>query len=481
MRQKMNHENIYVRVPYMRLSEGQCQQIHEASLEILERIGVCLQLQEAVDMLKKAGAKVKDGNIVQIPPKLVEKAFQTASKQIVLYDRNGKPSMPLEKHRCFYGPGSDCLNILDHRTRVRRDPVVNDVADGTRICDALPNIDFLMSMVLPKDVDQAMADTYQIEAMFSNSIKPVIAVSYELSGIINAVDMAKAILGGLGPMRQKPILACYINLVSGSFHNRESLQKLLYLSGEGIPFFYIPASTPGATSPITVAGSVALDNAGVLLGLVLSQLNREGAPYIISGMEGSPLDMRTMVSTYAYPERGFFEAMSHYYKMPMFALSGASESKLVDQQAAAEAALTLMADTFGGGHLIHDLGYLESGNTFSFTQLVICDQIVNWIKAFFREIEVSKETLALDLIEQVGPKGSYLSTNHTLRHYKEQWYPDLFERGSFNHWVQKGSKNLEERAAARVEKILQEHHPEPLPEDVRMRLRNIVKRTEVTP
>jgi trimethylamine--corrinoid protein Co-methyltransferase len=338
-----------------------------------------------------------------------------------------------------------------------------------------------MSMVLPKDVDQAMADTYQIEALLANSIKPVLAVSYEVSGIRNAVDMAMAILGGPEALRQKPNLACYINLVSGSFHNRESLQKLLFLSGEGIPFFYIPASTPGATSPITVAGSVALDNAGVLLGLVISQLNREGAPYIFSGMEGSPLDMRTMVSTYAYPERGFFESLSHYYKAPMFALSGASESKLVDQQAAAEAALTLMADTFGGGHIIHDLGYLESGNTFSFAQLVICDQIVDWMKAFFREIEISKETLALDLIEKVGPRGSYLSTEHTLRHYREQWYPDLFERGSFDHWVRMGSRDLGARAAARVEKILQEHRPEPLPEGVRKQLRKIVEQSTELP
>ena len=468
---------MFVRIPHLRLSKDQCQKLHEASLEILDRIGVCLQLQEAIDLLKKAGAKVREGNVVQLPSRLVEEALKTVPKRVILYDRDGKPSLQLEENRCFYGPGSDCLNILDQRTRLRRDPVINDVADGARLCDALPNIDFLMSMVLPKDVDQTMADTYQMEAMLSNSIKPVLVVSYELTGIIDAVEMVEAILGGPDAVRQKPMMACYINLVSGSFHNKESLQKLIYLSTKGIPFFYIPASTPGATSPITVAGSVALDNAGVLLGLVLSQLIQEGTPYIISGMEGSPLDMRTMVSTYAYPERGFFEAMSHFYKIPMFALSGASESKLVDQQAATEAALTLMADTFGGGHLIHDLGYLESGNTFSFTQLVICDQIVSWIKAYYREIEVSKETLALDLIKQVGPQGSYLSTDHTLRHYREQWYPDLFERGSFNNWVQKGSKNLEERAAARVNEILQGHYPGPLSEDIKKRFQEIVKRT----
>jgi trimethylamine---corrinoid protein Co-methyltransferase len=129
-----------------------------------------------------------------------------------------------------------------------------------------------------------------------------------------------------------------------------------------------------------------------------------------------------------------------------------------------------------GGNLIHDLGYLESGLTYSFAQLVICSQMVNWIKGFFREIEVTDETLALDEIERAGAGGMYLSSKHTKKHFKETWYPDLFERGTYTDWEKKGGQTLLERASARVEKLLAEHQPEPLPQDVKVKLRRIVER-----
>jgi trimethylamine--corrinoid protein Co-methyltransferase len=353
---------------------------------------------------------------------------------------------------------------------------LQDVIEGSRLCDALPNIDFVMSMVLPSDVDPTQADSYQMEAMLSNTAKPVLYVSYESKGLVNAVEMAETVLGGAEALRQKPILTCYINVVSGALHNEESLRKLLFLSGKGLPALYIPGSNAGVTSPMTVAGAVALDTAGALLGLVLAQLNWEGSPYIMSAMDPAALDMRTMVSPYAYPERGFIRSMSQRYGLPTLSLAGGTDSKLVDQQAAAEAALTMLADVFMGGNLIHDLGYLESGLTYSFAQLVICEQIVDWIKGYFREIEVSDATLALDEIERMGAGGNYLNSKHTRQHYKETWYPGIFERGMVSDWEKKGKQTLLERAAVRVQKLLDEHQPQPLPPDVQARLREIVNR-----
>jgi len=460
------------------LSDEQVQRIHAASLEILERIGVRLHLKEALDLLKKAGARVSDDNLVHVPPKLVEKALASVPKEVVLHDRHGRPVMPLGGQRCFFGPGSDCLNIIDHRSGKRRRPVRQDVIDGVKLCDALPNIDFVMSMVLPVDVDQTLADTYQMEIMLSNTTKPIICVSYEVRGLVNAVEMAEAVTGGAEALRQKPLLTCYINVVSGAVHNAEGLKKLLYLSGKGLPTLYIPGSNAGVTSPMTMAGAVALDNAGILVGLVLTQLNREGAPFIISAMDPAAMDMRTLVSPYAYPERGFIRSVSQRYNLPTLALAGATESKIVDQQAAAEAGLTMLADVVMGGNIIHDLGYLESGLTYSFAQLVICDQMVDWIKTFFKGIEVSDETLALDEIARIGASGSYLASKHTRKHFKETWYPDLFERGIYSDWKQKGGRSLGERAAERVKKILDEHKPEPLPDDILARLHEVVKRAD---
>jgi trimethylamine--corrinoid protein Co-methyltransferase len=458
-----------------RLSDEQFEKIHAASLEILGRIGVRVDLQEALDLLKKGGAQV-EGNLVRVPAKMVESALLSAPKKVTLHNRRGELVMPLESDRCFFGPGSDCLTIIDHRTNERRKPLLQDVAEGSRLCDALPDIDFVMSMVLPSDVDATLADTYQMEAMLSNTVKPILYVSYESQGLVNAVEMAEAVVGGADALRERPILTCYINVVSGAVHNEESLRKLLYLSGKGLPSLYIPGSNAGVTSPMTQAGAVALDTAGALLGLVLAQLKREGAPYIMSAMDPAALDMRTMVSPYAYPERGFIRSVSQRYGLPTLSLAGATDSKVVDGQAAAEAALTMLADVFMGGNLIHDLGYLESGLTYSFAQLVICEQMVDWIKGFFREIEVTDETLALDEIERASAGGMYLSSKHTKKHFKETWYPDLFERGSYTDWEKKGGQTLLERASARVEKLLAEHQPEPLPEDVKAKLRKIVER-----
>jgi trimethylamine--corrinoid protein Co-methyltransferase len=477
-----------------RLSDEQFEKIHAACLEVLGRIGVRVDLEEARVLLKKGGAQV-EGNLVRVPRRMVESALLSAPKKVTLHNRRGEPVMPMEGNpaasgrqdairlarsqsgsRCFFGPGSDCLTIIDHRNNERRKPLLQDVAEGSRLCDALPDIDFVMSMVLPSDVDATLADTYQMEAMLSNTVKPILYVSYESQGLVNAVEMAEAVVGGADALREKPILTCYINVVSGAVHNAESLRKLLYLSSKGLPSLYIPGSNAGVTSPMTQAGAVALDTAGALLGLVIAQLKREGAPYIMSAMDPAALDMRTMVSPYAYPERGFIRSVSQRYGLPTLSLAGATDSKVVDGQAAAEAALTMLADVFMGGNLIHDLGYLESGLTYSFAQLVICEQMVDWIKGFFREIEVTDETLALDEIERAGAGGMYLSSKHTKKHFKETWYPDLFERGSYTDWEKKGGQTLLERASARVEKLLAEHQPEPLPEDVKVKLRKIVER-----
>ena len=467
-------ETIY-RGSYSRLTLEQCQRLHAASLEILESIGVRLHLPKAVEMLVKAGARAED-DLVRIPHHLVENALTSAPKRLTLYNRDGEPALPLEGERCFFGPGSDCLNIIDHRSGERRKPVLQDVVEGARLCDALPNIDFVMSMVLPGDVDQRIADVFQMEALLNNTKKPVIVVSYQTKGLVDAVEMAEAVVGGAHALQEKPLLTCYINVVSGAVHNPDGLQKLLYLSGKGLPSLYIPGSNAGMTSPATMAGAVALDNAGALVGLVLTQIQRQGAPVIWSAMDSASLDMRTMVSPYAYAERGIMRSMARFYGLPAFALAGASDAKLLDQQSTAEAALSLLADVMMGGNLIHDLGYLESGLTFSFAQLVICDQIVDWIKAFLQEIEVSEETLALDVIREVGSGGQYLSSKHTRKHFRDIWYPSLFERGVYSDWVAKGSQSLAERAAQRVQKLLDEHQPEPLPPDVRAQVRQIVER-----
>jgi trimethylamine--corrinoid protein Co-methyltransferase len=461
---------------FARLTPQQCSQLHQASLTILERTGVRLFEPAAIELLKQAGAVV-DGDRVRISARLVERALQTVPKSVTLFDRLGNPALSLEGYHTFYGPGSDTLNIVDHRTHERRKPVLQDVREGITVCDALPNIDFVMSLFLPSDVDQRLADRYQMEVMLNHTTKPIIIVTYEMSGLIDAVEMAEAVAGGSAALRGKPFVACYINVTTALLHNQDALQKLLYLAEKNLPALWIPVTSGGTTGPVTMAGNVALNNAGVLVGVVLSQLKREGAPLIVPGFAGDAIDLKTMVDPYAEPDhRGMAAALAHYYSLPMFSLAGGSDAKLVDQQAALEAALTIAVEGLSGGHLIHDLGYLESGLTFSLAQLAICDEIVAWLKPFLRPVEIDAETLALNLIDQLGPDGSFLNTAHTRRHYRERWYPNLIERFNYSQWEKKGGRTLAQRASDKVESILAAHQPAPLSEDAVKAVHAVVER-----
>jgi trimethylamine--corrinoid protein Co-methyltransferase len=473
------NDRTFLSAQFQRLSDEQCQKIHVACLEFMERTGVRLYEQEASDLVRSAGAHVSDGNRVRFPSGLVEKAFTTVPRRVVLCDRHGNRVMPVEGYRSFYGPGSDCLNIIDHRTGERRKPVLQDVVEGMIVADALPNIDFVMSMVLPIDVPQMVADRYQMEAMLNHTTKPIVYVTTEFSGCADAVEMAEAVAGGPDALRLNPFVACYINVTTGLRHNEEALQKLLYLAGKGLPAIYVPSGLGGATAPMTVAGCQVIWTVGALVGLVISQLKREGAPYVVAGWGANMLDMRALVQPYADPDKaGVAPAMAHFYDLPMFALGGCSDSKCLDGQAGVEAALTLMVNALSGSHIVHDLGYLESGLCYSLAQLAVCDEILGWLAHMIQGVEVSDETLALDVIDQVGPDGQFFEEEHTLAHFRERWYPTLFDRNNHDNWLAKGGKTLEQRAAERVEKILAEHKPEPLSQDVAQSLHAIVERAE---
>jgi trimethylamine--corrinoid protein Co-methyltransferase len=462
-----------------KMSDQQCEKLYWGALEVLERVGVRLFDEEAIDLLGTAGVPTEDGNLVKIPHGLVEKAFSTVPRKINMYDRNGNKAMTLGGHNTYFGTGSDCLDILDHRTNIRRQAVLQDIVEGMRIADALEYINFVMCMFLPSDVNQNILDLYEMETMLNNTTKPIVYVNPGFEGCVAAVKMAEIVVGGEEALRRRPMAACYINVTTGLRHNDDALQKLLYLSGKGLPYTYIPSAQGGTTAPITVAACAAIVHAGTLTGLVLSQLQREGAPFIMPGWSGQQLDMKTTVQPYADPEkRGQGIDFSHFLNLPMFNIAGVSDSKAMDQQAAAEAALTIFTDAIFGGNLCHDVGYLDAGLLGSLPQLVICDEIISWVSAFMKGTEVNDETLCIDLIEKIGPDGQYIADRHTLENFKKRWYPGLFDRGNKEKWEAKGSKTLGERATDRVEEILENHQPEPLLADKAKAIRAMVESAE---
>jgi trimethylamine--corrinoid protein Co-methyltransferase len=467
---------------YDRLTPEACGRLHEASLAILERTGVLLHDTQAVERLHGAGARVTDDGRVHVPGSLVEWALGVANRSVVLHDRAGEPRLFLEGDNVYFGPGSDCLSIIDHRTGERRAAVLGDTRDGLTVVDALPNMAFGMSMFLPSDVPAAMADREQMAVMLRHTTKPLVVVTYDVDAMADAVAMAEAVVGGPDALRERPLVAFYINVTSGLVHNGDSIRKLILLAERGLPALWIPVTSGGTTGPVTLAGNVAVNNAGVLVGLVLANLVREGTPVVIPGMGGEFLDLRTMVDPYAEPDHmGVVPSLAHHYDLPMFSLAGGSDSKAVDGQAAADASLTMLWHALAGGHLVHDSGYLESGLCGSLAQLAICDEIAAWIGASIAPVALDDEALALDLVDTLGPNGSFLEAQHTLDHYREHWYPSLIDRTSRPQWLARGGLTLGERAAARVDKILASHQAPPLPEAAEQAIASILERAAAVP
>jgi trimethylamine--corrinoid protein Co-methyltransferase len=453
------------------LTDRQMDLLHAASLQILERPGVRFFSPEALALFRKAGAAVSDGNRVRIPPSLVDKALASAPRELDIYDRRGRPAMHLGGGGCRFGTGSDCPHIYDSGTGERRPAVLQDVVNAVRLVDALPNLDFLMSMFLPSDVPADRYERHQMKAMLEGSTKPIVFCGISGDSTRQAVEMAAVVAGGEAALARRPFVLNYINTPSALRHNEESVARLLYAAERNLPTIYAPANCRGTTAPMSVAGMMALGNAGQLAGLVLSQVKREGSPFILNHPSVGALDMRWMRDLFVSPDKGPAGGeLARRYGLPVFASGGSSDSKLFDAQAAAEAALSLFAGAMSGACLIQNAGYLDSALTGSLELMVLCDEIIGWLRRYLRDIEVSEETLALAAIREAGPDGDFLATEDTVAHLREDWQPTLFDRASYEGWQEAGAATLEQRAKRKVQAILREHRAEPLPEAVRAEL-----------
>lgn len=463
---------------YARMGRQECEKIHNATLEILERTGVDVHDRDARELLVKGGAAA-DGLRIRVPEYMVARALQQAPKRLTLYDRNKKAAIRAWGYNTYYGGGSDCLHILDHRTGKRREPVLQDVVQAATVMDALPEIDFVMSQFLPKDVDQRIYDRYQMEVMLNHTTKPIVFVSPDFEGCAAAVEMCEAVVGGAEALRRFPFATCYINVTSGLVANQEALQKCIYLARKGLPQLWIPLNAGGVNSPATTAGCMASMNAGIMLGVILSQLVREGSPVAVPGWNGGPYNLKTMVGNYVLAdEQGVPTTMGRYYGLPVFGLGGSTDAKLLDQQAGMEVTISLMTSLLHGANIVHDVGFMDSGIQGSLQLQVIANETIGFLRAATSGVVVDDETLALDVIDELGPTGEYLQHPHTMRHYKEPFYSDLVEKGTYSQWEKKGALTMEQSAARVVDKILETHTVASLPEDVREKIRAIVRREQ---
>jgi len=399
-----------------------------------------------------------DGDIVSIPTRLVEKALSTVPKHLVIYDQTGLPAIRLGGRCAYFGNGGDLLYIIDHRTGKRREAILQDVYDLMNLLESLDNFDFVMSGFLPKDIPTDKVECMQMQAMLQCTNKPILYESTELLSVQKSVAMAEVVAGGAEYLYRKPFAVGYINVADPLRHNPESVNKLIWLSQKGLPVIYTPSHvTRGISTPITAAGFLALNSAAVLSGLVLSQLIREGTPFIGDSCAGSTFEMRHMVGLLAAPEmRGFNEEILHFYGLPGFGDGGMTGAKAIDAQAGFETALTLITSVQAGAGLIHDVGYMDNGHLGSLSHMVICDEIIGWVKSYMKPLAVTEETLALEIIRDVASReGDFLGEDHTLRHFREDHYPLLVDRMNYDGWVTNGSLTFYEKACVYVDQILE--------------------------
>ncbi|MCG8333653.1 MAG: trimethylamine methyltransferase family protein [Proteobacteria bacterium] len=472
------HNTSMISAHYARMGAEECRKIHQGTLEILERTGVDVHYEPAREILAKGGAAV-EGLRVRIPEYMVSRALSTVPERITLYDRFKKPGIRACDYQTYFGGGSDCLTVLDHQTGQRRDPKLSDVINAVKVMDALPEFDFVMSLFLPKDVDQRIYDRYQMEVMLNYTSKPIVFVTPDFEGCKAAVEMCELVAGGEEAFKQHPFATCYVNVTSGLVANEEALQKCIYLAEKGLPQLWIPLNAGGVNSPVTTAGCMASMNAGILLGIVLAQLVNEGVPVAVPGWNGGPYNLKTMVGNYVLAdEQGVPTSMGKYYNLPVFGLGGSTDSKALDQQTGMEVTVSLMTALLHGANIVHDVGFMDSGMQGSLQLQVIANETIGFLRAATKGVEVTDETLALDVVDELGPTGNYLDHPHTLNHYKEPFYSKLFEKGNYDRWKKRGELTMEQKAAKVVDDILEKHTIEPLPKEVQQGIKAIVEKEQ---
>jgi trimethylamine--corrinoid protein Co-methyltransferase len=460
------------------LNPEQIRELHGATLEILRQIGVKLEDPQAREILLEAGAWETDDRL-KIPENLVIDALDSAPSKIPLHDRLGNLSMPLELGKVFFGTGSDTIYTRDLETGERRRATNQDVEDFAHLCDALDQIDFVMSMSNPADVDPDDQYIHSFVSMLRGTTKPNVYTAKDLQDMKDIYKIAAAVAGSEGALQEKPFFLQYSEPISPLFIIEESLQKVIFCAEKRIPVGYIPSPNPGGGGPITLAGSVALGNAECLFGLVLTQLINPGTPFIY-GMNTAALDMKTTIVSYGAPEWSLgmaaWTSLAHHYGLPVWGYGGATDSKIVDAQAGLEATFSIMTAFLTRNTLVHDVGYIEFGSTSSMEMVVIADEIIRMTRFFAGGLDINPNTLALEATKRVKPGGGYIADKHTLENFRTaQWMPKMIDRSYYDSWVEDGSKDMTARANQRAKEILAEHQVPPLPDQAEKVIQEILR------
>jgi len=468
------------------LTDEQVYRIHQAALEILWNTGVLVKAPAARVLLRQAGAVVDEQTMrCRIPGYVVEEALKRAPSSFTVYARNPRHNVHVSTRALHYEPMIGRLNCYDYVTGTTHRTTLEDVGHLIRISDALPSYHLLHSgAIMPQIAGVPVRATHVLGYLASvrNSSKVIKATSRERILAEDCLRMVAAVAGGESELRRKPFTFTTDNPVAPLQHDRDQTEGALEFAKWGLPIDVTSEPQAGATSPVTMAGLLAQQTADVISGITVIQLANPGNP-VWYGTCGSIMDMRVGRIAIGAIEMGLINVASaqiaHFYNIPCRGTASATDSKLLDIQAGYEKATVLTMAVLGGVNKIFYPGTMEGALTVSKESLVIDDEIVGSLYHVLEGIDVNQTTLALDVIDRVGPSGHYLGQRHTMQFLKqEQFIPPLGDRLTRENWERAGSKGVADRAHERVEQIIADHQVDPLDAKVEAELERIVQEVE---
>lgn len=459
--------------------------IHDASLDVLEKDGIRIYSQVALDLLRQHGAAIdKDKMVARIPKSLVEEALRSVPKELELRARNPKYDLTLDGSNVYFTFDGCGVQTYDLETGNKRPAKKQDIIDEAHLSNVLPGVGYMTPSLSPQDVPLHAHVLHGVEAAYSTSEKFVMSESTTTGAEARLqIDMAAAMAGGKDKLAQKPNLAAIICAVPPLNLDGGGSEATIEFARAGVPVMMMSMVEAGVSGPVTLAGTLAVSNAEILAILTLSQCAKKGARAVY-GSVLSMMEPRTGGYVSGAPEAALLCAavidIAKHYKLPAQAGTFGTNALLPGSQAATEHCLTSLLAVQAGADLLNGFGLLEASTVLSFEQLMLDYDIVTELLYISKGIEVNDETLARDLISKVGIGGTFLTSRHTLAHLRDAWGPAVFEYSTYEDWVKRGSVDPVKRANAKVKALLKEAkaNPAPLDKDLAKEIQGIVKRAE---
>jgi len=455
------------------ITENEIERIHDGALQSLARTGIAIHDEAVLTLLDEAGCRVDhEARHVCVPVPVVENAVATAPPTVTLYNRLGKRVMALGTGPFYARTSSGATGVLDLDSGRRREPTCQDAANVVRLADALPHVHGVSTMaVQPADVPVAVVDLHTVRIALTNTVKPLGYVCLNESLIEPVLAMAAVAAGGEDALQRRPIITALAESTSPLQLVSSQLAVLKAFASRGLPL---------TLHAVTLAGELVITHAEVLALVTIAQLIRPGTP-VVYGMSSSVPDMRSGSNLSGAVEIGLMGAavaqLSRRCGLPSVMSSGA-DAHTPGAQAMLERLMTLLPPALAGIDLVN-LTTLDTKMSFSLEQLVIDEIILSVIERYLRGITVDDETVALDLIHEIGPGGAFATTAHTIRHFRDELLiPDLIGRKSRESWQAAGAPDMRTRAQEKARRILAEHQPLPLADGIAVQLDEIVKETE---